>query len=408
MKKAFISFLFSIFLVSNSFAIDYSCFRNSWYITNVPNDTFLLITDSLNNYYFQDWNILNNKILETKERKYYNFKYLEDNKDYSVLSLDFEQYNLDKDLIIKFNNTLNRNTFNYTFLTNNNNYYFEISNDWKNWFKIQDNIKNYDLDYLKISFNNKNLKNTYIYELSFYTLVQNKVLINSLSTSDIFVYNDYYCKDDELKNLVLKTNKTLYFPTTKYTKTFNLEISENKNFNENHIIDYINRDTDNDWIIDTEDNCPFHFNPDQLDSTANWIWDICDDKDKDLVIWLLDNCPLFFNPDQKDENNNWIWDACEIDTDDDWIYDVIDNCPFVDNYNQLDSDNDWIWDECDNCPFKFNSNQKDIDKDWIWDLCDDNDDRFLESNKIFFMTFIIVISLIFLFWIFIVSKKLRS
>jgi hypothetical protein len=65
---------------------------------------------------------------------------------------------------------------------------------------------------------------------------------------------------------------------------------------------------------------------------------------------------------------------------------------------------DWL----DNCPLVYNPDQSDVDKDGIWDACDDKDDRFIESNKNFFMGFLIVVALVFVTMIFMMTKKLNK
>jgi thrombospondin type 3 repeat protein len=47
-------------------------------------------------------------------------------------------------------------------------------------------------------------------------------------------------------------------------------------------------DSDRDGLIDSDDNCPFVFNPDQADKDADGVGDLCD------------NCPDDFNPFQTD------------------------------------------------------------------------------------------------------------
>lgn len=59
-----------------------------------------------------------------------------------------------------------------------------------------------------------------------------------------------------------------------------------------------------------------------------------------------------------------------VDTDDDGIEDVADNCPLTPNSFQDNSDEDSHGDECDNCPNKANENQVDSDSDGVGDLCD--------------------------------------
>lgn len=143
-------------------------------------------------------------------------------------------------------------------------------------------------------------------------------------------------------------------------------------------------DKDKDWVWDTCDNCPDIQNTDQLDLNKNWVWDMCEDSDSDSIIWYLDNCINVANPDQKDDDNNWIWNACE-DTDHDWILFFEDNCPYI-----------------------YNKDQSDVDKDWIWDKCDEKDDRYIESNKVFFIWLLVILSLVFSFLIFSMINKLKK
>jgi hypothetical protein len=207
--------------------------------------------------------------------------------------------------------------------------------------------------------------------------------------------------------LVYKTRKTQYFPIDINTKSYNLEMWLNPNYKPVKI-DWTKVDSDSDWIPDIEDNCKLDYNPDQLDSTASGVWDICSDKDNDKMNGNIDNCPIVYNPNQEDENKNGIWDVCETDTDLDWFFDVIDNCPIVYNPDQFDSDSDWIWDDCDNCVNIYNRDQKDLDKDSIWDACDFTDDRYIESNRNFFIWLVISIVTLFLILIAIMFKKLKT
>jgi hypothetical protein len=59
-----------------------------------------------------------------------------------------------------------------------------------------------------------------------------------------------------------------------------------------------------------------------------------------------------------------------VDTDNDGIANVSDNCPNVANIDQTDSDGDGKGDACDNCPDLSNPDQLDTDADTIGDACD--------------------------------------
>ncbi len=150
-------------------------------------------------------------------------------------------------------------------------------------------------------------------------------------------------------------------------------------------------DTDGDGIVDSSDNCPAVFNPQQIDSDGDGIGDECEpdianDSDDDQVEDDADNCPNVPNPDQTDTDGDGQGDACDDDDDDDGIDDDSDNCPLIANPDQADQDNDGKGDVCDdddgdgvtddtdNCPDVSNPNQNDSDMDGIGDACDDDRD----------------------------------
>ncbi len=215
-------------------------------------------------------------------------------------------------------------------------------------------------------------------------------------------------------------------------------------------INPLQHDADKDWIGDTCDNCKF-FNPWQKDVNWNLIGDVCDkkneelakndddvdgimngqdncpyiknewqeDEDWDAVGDVCDNCKTFKNENQLDFNKNDVGDICE-DSDGDWVQWMEDNCINTSNSNQKDTDNDWVGDLCedddkdwilfkiDNCPFEYNPFQKDTDKDNIWDACDSDDDRVLESNKNFVMWGLILLTLLFIWAIFVMWRKVSK
>lgn len=208
-------------------------------------------------------------------------------------------------------------------------------------------------------------------------------------------------------------------------------------------------DTDKDNIWNSCDNCKL-YNPTQKDTNKNGVWDICDQTDKfleendddiDGIINYKDNCRYIANPDQADSdrdsiwnlcdnckniqntyqldfNVNWVWDMCE-DSDGDTIEWYLDNCINISNFDQIDDDNNGIWNVCedkdydrilfanDNCPFKYNPDQSDIDRDNIWDVCDEKDNRYIESNKWFFIGLLIMIIALFWVWIYSMLRKLK-
>ena len=59
-----------------------------------------------------------------------------------------------------------------------------------------------------------------------------------------------------------------------------------------------------------------------------------------------------------------------LDTDEDGLCGVDDNCPDLPNPDQEDEDEDGIGDACDNCPKVVNRSQDDTDNDGVGDACD--------------------------------------
>jgi hypothetical protein len=150
-------------------------------------------------------------------------------------------------------------------------------------------------------------------------------------------------------------------------------------------------DSDEDGVLDVDDNCPATYNPGQDDEDGDNIGDVCD------------NCLSAFNPDQEDADGDDDGDSCDVctDTDGDEYGDpgfpanlcATDNCPSTHNPDQTDFDGDGLGDSCDactdvdgdgfgdpgfpnntcltdNCPTIANADQSDADGDGLGDSCD--------------------------------------
>jgi hypothetical protein len=113
------------------------------------------------------------------------------------------------------------------------------------------------------------------------------------------------------------------------------------------------RDSDNDMIMDDQDNCPCLANFDQLDSDVDGIGDDCD------------NCLAVCNVSQFDADGDSLGDVCDVDPGCGGCGQSVCelDCSF-------DFDTDGILDDTDNCPLNCNANQLDADEDGIGDVCD--------------------------------------
>ncbi len=155
-------------------------------------------------------------------------------------------------------------------------------------------------------------------------------------------------------------------------------------------------DTDNDGIMDIDDNCPSISNKNQLDIDLDGEGNRCDlNDDNDRILDAQDNCLLIMNNDQTDSDEDGLGNACDTDDDNDRVLDTLDNCPLQSNADQLnidkdgkgnvcdntpaiengkDSDEDGIPDATDNCPVQPNPNQLDINSNGKGNACDNDDD----------------------------------
>lgn len=107
-------------------------------------------------------------------------------------------------------------------------------------------------------------------------------------------------------------------------------------------------DSDQDGLVNADDNCPNVSNQNQADSDDDGVGDACDvDADNDGVADDWDNCPAVRNANQADSDGDGEGDACEDDYDGDGTLDEDDNCPFIANPDQADEDGDNIGDPCD-------------------------------------------------------------
>src|SRR5213594_3065959 len=61
-------------------------------------------------------------------------------------------------------------------------------------------------------------------------------------------------------------------------------------------------DTDGDGVVDSADNCPTVYNPDQADVDGDGVGDACD------------NCVKTFNPEQLDTDGDGLGDLCDDKT----------------------------------------------------------------------------------------------
>ena len=348
------------------FWVDYCWYKT--FLINSPEkiDTFIFNSKILPHKLFKN----SGEQIEYKINLKWEQKYLSDNNWKTFLELDTNKNN---EIFIEFSEILKSWTFdfNFNYQTKNFKAEYNISEDWEKYFSInKENLKDYDLKYLKINFVslNKNIKHEKIKISKLNFSFKNYVYLVK-TIAGIKAYSRNIC----MNNYPDLSNNSSDFNLNKNTKKLNLKLIKNSEFNT-----FKKEDSDNDWISNLKDNCKNIYNPQQKDSDGDWIWDKCSDVDSDWIIWEKDNCPYIYNPNQKDINRNNVWDKCEFDKDKDWIFDKLDNCINTPNPEQLDKDKDNIWDKCDNSIY-YNPRQIDKNNNWIWDITEEKE-KYLKEN----------------------------
>lgn len=253
---------------------------------------------------------------------------------------------------------------------------FWVSLNDRDYFLVTDKtIYDFPFQYFKIKFiplnPNKDIRESIkIKELMF---VSSRKDYSFIAEEDnvLEVYSQYSCTSKFIPKPVASQN----IPIDVNTPIIYATLSPNPKFNT-----YVLQDRDNDWVEDSVDNCPYHYNPDQKDNNSDNVWNVCSDVDGDGIIGYKDICPETYNPSQYDVNTNGIGDACEFDKDQDGIFDSIDNCITISNPEQTDTDKDGIGDMCDNCKY-FNIKQLDVDQNGVWDVCDQKAETLRENDQ---------------------------
>jgi hypothetical protein len=94
-----------------------------------------------------------------------------------------------------------------------------------------------------------------------------------------------------------------------------------------------------------------------LQTLQSWVVGFSPDTDDDGLVDNDDNCPAHPNPAQADEDEDGVGDLCDV-------------CPAHPDRAQADTDDDRIGDLCDNCTDAPNPDQADADADGLGDVCD--------------------------------------
>jgi endoglucanase len=146
-------------------------------------------------------------------------------------------------------------------------------------------------------------------------------------------------------------------------------------------------DDDNDGYTDTQEKAAGTNpkNPSSKPSTSG-----VKDSDNDTVADTVDNCPNKANKNQFDYDKDGVGNACDSDDDNDGYTDLEEKAAGTHPRNAdskpggnsiADSDRDGISDAKDNCPMVANKSQWDYDRDGLGNACDTDDDNDGVSDK---------------------------
>ncbi|TLM65893.1 MAG: DUF1566 domain-containing protein [Deltaproteobacteria bacterium] len=112
-------------------------------------------------------------------------------------------------------------------------------------------------------------------------------------------------------------------------------------------------DTDLDTVPDGSDNCPTIANPDQANSDADGMGDVCDPCPNDATNMCMSHCSnayLDYDETGIDCGGMDCAPCGNGDMDGDGIADFDDNCPTIANADQVNADGDYSGNVCDMCP----------------------------------------------------------
>ena len=157
--------------------------------------------------------------------------------------------------------------------------------------------------------------------------------------------------------------------------------------------DCVDLDSDDDGILDFQDNCPTSFNPSQINNDNDALGDACDkDDDNDGIpddgddsgdttdapctggeaVGCDDNCPVTPNQTQSDLDGDLMGDACDPDADGDGFANELDCAPFDDSVYPAAGESCNGFD--DNCNGLVDEGYPDFDDDMQADCVDADDD----------------------------------
>jgi hypothetical protein len=122
-------------------------------------------------------------------------------------------------------------------------------------------------------------------------------------------------------------------------------------------------DSDNDGLLEVDDNCPEAANPNQADLDEDGVGDVCDnDVDGDGDLNTADNCSIIANADQIDTNQEGFGNRCDPDYDNNGAVNAVDFSRFRNAYLKavgdpayeaaIDADSDGVIGPADFAVFK--------------------------------------------------------
>jgi len=241
---------------------------------------------------------------------------LSDNKYQTFAEFDLDQDSSEAFVVLESKQTFSSNSLSLSLednveLPDNIAIQAWIENDWKTLkaFDTLDSLRSSYIDFPETSAQKWKIQFKHYQPLRLNEITLNESKSGSNKTTEY----RWLARPDKTYTIYADSENSVYIPTAESgdLKSSSLDVTALEKTEAQVNPNFTEADSDNDGLIDKNDNCPYTANPDQIDVDANQKGDACEDFDGDGISNLEDNCPEHANYAQYDEDHDGIGDTCD-------------------------------------------------------------------------------------------------